>query len=71
LPGAGGGAADGGETVFIEGAPVVGFIVIPFCASKSRSLSSLSLTAVAASARIKASLTRLNWMLWLMIAGAD
>src|SRR5437763_16226685 len=38
-------------------------IVIPFSASRSRSLSSLLLTAVAASARTSTSLMRPSWML--------
>src|SRR6202022_3649726 len=50
----------------LSGAPVVGLMVIPFCASSSRSLSSLCSTAAAASARISASLRRPSWMLWLI-----
>src|SRR6266446_1084276 len=47
----------------LSGAPVIGLIVIPFCTSSSRSLSSLLSTAVVARARIRASLMRPSWML--------
>src|SRR6266851_1902495 len=56
-----GGAADGAAS--LSGAPVVGLIVNPLCASKSRSLSSLLLTAAAARLRISVSLMRPSWML--------
>src|SRR5439155_12919365 len=47
--------AAGGVACF-SGAPVVGLMEIPFCASSSRSLSSLFSTAAAASARYNVTL---------------
>src|SRR5438132_8813745 len=65
FPGAAGPVFSAGPLVEGTGSPAA-LIVIPLSASRSRSLSSLLLTAAAASARISASLMRPNWMLWLM-----
>src|SRR5260370_22373449 len=62
FPAAAGAVFSAGPLVEGTGSPDA-LIVIPLSASRSRSLSSLLLTAVAASARISASLMRPSWVL--------